>query len=82
MAHIIDENISVINIIWVDMSESRQAINKIIGSLSLLDSKIGNITQALDREDFQVSQLMLLYLQLDSVVQAIRRTIWQAGIYM
>ena len=43
MAHIIDENISVINVIWVDMSESRQAINKIIGSLSLLDSKIGNI---------------------------------------
>ena len=38
------------------MSENRQAMNKIIGSLSLQDSKIRNITQALEREVFQVSQ--------------------------
>ena len=44
------------------MSENRQAINEIIGSLSLLDSKIGNITQALEREVFQVSQFIQLYL--------------------
>ena len=31
------------------MPENRQAINKIIGSLPLLDSKIGNITQALGK---------------------------------
>ena len=82
MAHIIDENISVINVTRVEMSENRQAINKIIGSLSLLDSKIGNITQALEREVFQVSQFIQLYLQLDSVIQAIRRTIWQTVTYM
>ena len=63
MAHIIDENISVINVTRVEMSENRQAINKIIGSLSLLDSKIGNITQALEREVFQVSQFIQLCLQ-------------------
>ena len=33
MAHIIDENISVINVTRVEMSENRQAINKINGSL-------------------------------------------------
>ena len=81
MAHIIDGNILVINITRVEMSENRQAINKIIGSLSLLDSKIGNITQALEREVFQVSQFIQLYLQLDYVIQAIR-TIWRAGTYM
>ena len=62
------------------MSKDRQAIDKIINSLSLLDSKIGNITQSLEREVFQVSQFIQLYLQLDSVIQAIR-TIWQAGTY-
>ena len=62
MAHIIDENISVINVTRVELSENRQAINKIIGSLSLLDSKIGNITQALEREVCQVSQFIQLYL--------------------
>ena len=49
MAHIIDENISVINVTRVEMSGNWQAINKIIGSLSLLDPKIGNITQAFFR---------------------------------
>ena len=82
MAHIIDENISVFYVTRVEMSENRQAVNKIIGSLSLLDSKIGNITQPLERGIFQVSQFIQLYLQLDSVIQAIRRTIWWAGTYI
>ena len=82
MAHIIDENISVVNVTRVEMLENRQAIKKIIGSLSLLDYKIGNITQALEREIFQVCQFLQLNLPLYSVIQAIRRTIWQAGTYM
>ena len=52
MAHMINEDISVINVTRVELSENRQAINKIIASLSLLDSKIGNITQALEKEVF------------------------------
>ena len=78
---IIDENISGITVTRVEISENRQAISKIIRSLSLLDSKIGNITQALEREVFQVSQFFQLYLQLDSVIQAIR-TIWWAASFM
>ena len=31
------------------MSENRQALSKIIGSLANLDVKLGNITQALER---------------------------------
>ena len=46
-----------------------------------MDTKLGNITQALEREVFQVGQFVQLYLQLDSVIQAVRRTIWQAGSY-
>ena len=57
MAHIMDENILVINITRVEMSENRQAINKFIGSLSLLDSKIGNITQAVERGFFRLVNL-------------------------
>ena len=76
MAHVIDENISVINITRVEMSQYRQTLNKIIGSLVVLDAKHGNITQAHEREVFQVGQFVQLYLQLDSVIQAIRRTIW------
>ena len=82
MAHAIDENISVINITRVEMSQNRQTLNKIIGSLTVLDTKISIITQGLERELFQVGQFVQLYLQLDSVIQAVRRTIWQAGSYL
>ena len=61
------------------MSENRQALNKIILILANLDVKFSNIRQALEKEVFQVGQFIQLYLQLDSIIQAIRRTVWQAN---
>ena len=52
IAHVVDENILVITITRVEVSENRQALNKIIGSLRHLDVKLGNITQALEKEVF------------------------------
>ena len=43
ITHIVDANISVINVTRVEMSENSQALNKIIGSLTSLDVKLGNI---------------------------------------
>ena len=54
IAHVVDENILVINITRVEMSGNRQALNKIVGSIVNLDVKLGNITQALERKVFQV----------------------------
>ena len=50
------------------MSENRQALNKIIGGLAILDVKLGNITQALENEVYQVGQFVQFYLQLDSFI--------------
>ena len=60
------------------MPENRQAFNKIIGRLANLDVKLGNIVQALEKEEFQVVQYVQLYWQLDPIIQAIR-TVWQAN---
>ena len=62
MAHVIDENISVINITRFELSQNRQTLNKIIGSLTVLDTKLGNITEALEREVFQVGQFCAVVL--------------------
>ena len=64
------------------MSENRQALKKIIGSLANLDVNLGNITQALEKEVFEVGQFVQLYLEFDSIIQAIRRTVWQANSYV
>ena len=53
-------------------------MNKVIGSLANWDIKLGNITQTIEKGVFQAGQVLQLYLQLDSVIQAIRRTVWQA----
>ena len=45
LAHVLDENISVINITRIEMSENRH-LNKIIGGLVNLDVKLGSSTQA------------------------------------
>ena len=37
----------------MELSENRQALNKIIGSLVNLDVKLGSITQAIEKEVFQ-----------------------------
>ena len=57
------------------MLEKRHALNRIIGSLAHLHVKLGNITQSLEKEVFQVGQFLQLYLQLDCTIQAIRRTV-------
>ena len=82
MAHVVDESISVINVTRVEMAENRQTINKLIVSLRVLNYKLKNITQDLEREVFQVGQLVQLYLQLDAIIQTARRTIGQANAYM
>ena len=73
IAHVVDENILVINIPWVEMSENRQALNKIIGNLANLDVKLGNITQTLEKEVFLVGKFVQLYLQLDFYYTGIRK---------
>ena len=75
IAHVVDENISV------EISAHRQTLNKIVSSLVNLEVKLGNITQALEKEVFQCGQLVQLYLQLDPIIQAIR-TVWQASSYV
>ena len=47
IAHVVNENVSVINITRVEMLENRQALNKMIGSLANFDVNLGSITQPL-----------------------------------
>ena len=63
IAHVLDDNFSVINITRVEMPEYRQALNKIIENLANLDVQLGNVTQALEKHGFQVRQFVQLYLQ-------------------
>ena len=47
-----------------------------------MDVKLDKITQALEKEVFQVGQFVQLYLQLNSIIKAIGRAVWQANSYV
>ena len=40
---------------------------------------MGNITHVLENDVFQAGQFVQLYLQLNSIIQAIGRTVWEAN---
>ena len=77
-----DESISIINVTEIKMAENRQTVNRIVASLSNLDPKLGNITQALKHDIFQVGQFVQLYLQLYAIILTVRHATWQANSYM
>ena len=66
-----DDNISVINITRAEMSENRQALNKIVGSLANLGCKVRKYYTSIRKEVFQVGQFVQLYLQLDSIIHTL-----------
>ena len=66
----------------LEMSENRQDLNKIIGSIANIYVKFGNITQALEKEVLQDGQFVQLYSQLDSIIKTIGRTVWQTNFYV
>ena len=47
-----------------------------------MDEKLGNITQALEKEVYQDEQFVQCYLLLDSTIQLVRRTTGHAYSYM
>ena len=57
-------------------------LNKINGRLATLDVKVGNITQTIEKEVFQARKFVHLYLQLESITQVIRRTVWQTNLHL
>ena len=82
ITHVVNEIISAIKVTWIDMAKNRETVNRIITSLSYLDVTLGNITQALECEVFQVGQFVQLYSQLNTVILAVRCTFWQTNSYM
>ena len=64
------------------MPENRHGLGQITASLVQLDSKLYNVTQLLEKQIIEVEYCVQMYLQLESIIEEIRRTIRQASFYM
>ncbi len=74
ISHIIDENMSILNVSRVQISENRQVINDLVQDVKLVDNKIQNVTRALERQITKLEHFIQLYLQLDLIVEELKQT--------
>ncbi|MCG8075993.1 MAG: hypothetical protein JAY75_07100, partial [Candidatus Thiodiazotropha taylori] len=73
ITHVLEESLSVINASRISIDRNRQTINDIIDSLTDMDVKFANITEALQLNLIELSQFIRLYVQLDLVVEELKR---------
>ena len=82
IAHVVNESISVINITKIELAENRQSLGQNTASQVQLDSKLDNVTQLLEKQINEVEYFVQMYLQLESIIEEISRTIRQTSFYM
>ena len=64
------------------MAENRHSLGQITANLVHLGSKLDNVTQLLEKQIIEVEYFVQMYLQLESIIEEIRRTMRQAIFYM
>ncbi|VDI31128.1 Hypothetical predicted protein [Mytilus galloprovincialis] len=50
LSHVLLENLSILNVTRIEVSENRLAINSLIGDLSEIDSKLENVTEEFEKQ--------------------------------
>ena len=64
------------------MAENRHSLGQITASLVQLDSKLDNVAQLLGKQIIEVEYFVQMYLQPESIIEEIQRTIRQNSFYM
>lgn len=78
IAHVLEDSISMINASKLSIDRNRQTINDILDSLTDLDDKLSNITQKLTLDILELSEFTQLYVQVDAVIEEMKRFSLQA----
>lgn len=73
ICHVIEESLTIINSSRISIDRNRQTINDILTSMTDMDNKFANITDALELGLTELSQFTQIYLQLDIVVEELKR---------
>ena len=82
ISHVLEENMSILNLSRVQISENRNAINNLTNKLHEIDVKLGKIVSDLEKQVLELSHFVKIYLQLDQIVGSLRQTLLQALFYL
>jgi len=82
ISHVLSENLSILNVTRIEVSQNRQAINSLIGDLNEIDDKLENITQEIERQIVELGNFVQLYVQLDLITGELKLLIQKAMTYL
>lgn len=71
--HVVEESLTILNTTRVEVAENRQAINDLIGALSVLNTKMQNATDRLYKEVMKLDHFVQPYLRIDASLEEVRQ---------
>lgn len=81
ISHVLAENLSILNVTRLEVSQNRQAINTLTKGLHSIDLKLDNITEAIEGQLKELETFVQLYVQLDLITGELRLLIQKAMFY-
>lgn len=82
ISHILAENISILNVTRLEVSQNRQAINKLTKDVHSIDLKLKNITETIEEQVKVLEKFVQLNVQLDLITGELRLLIQKAMFYI
>ena len=80
--HLVEQNLSVLNVSRVQIAENRQAVLELIKSLHKLDIKLNKAVEMLNKEIFGLKYFLEIYLQLDVIVEELKTMMQRAMFHL
>lgn len=78
ISHVLSENLSILNITRIEVSQNREAINSLIDDLQEVDNKLENITHEIERQINELGNFVQQYVQLDLITGELKLLIQKA----
>ncbi|XP_045163143.2 uncharacterized protein LOC123527611 [Mercenaria mercenaria] len=80
--HVLEENISILNISRREISENRQTLNELISVLGTMDLKINKLAKQLNTRINDIQDFTTVYFKLDIYIEEVKMMLTQAHIYL
>ncbi|CAG2230956.1 unnamed protein product [Mytilus edulis] len=82
LSHVLSENLSILNVTRIEVSENRHAINSLIGDLREIDSKLENVTEEFEKQIIDLENYIQKYVQLDLITGELKLLMQKAMFYL
>lgn len=80
--HLVEQNLSLLNVSRIQIAENRQAIIDLVATLHQLDEKLDLAVKMLNKDISAVKYFLELYLQLDMIVEELKTMMQRAMFHL